>query len=341
MGETKEVTPEYMSIFSRKGEEDEEDEYEEEEERRFARKKIKDLKPENKKKRKEPPKPWGKKERYLVLGVLLTTVIFSALLYASARSWKLPRLPKIALPFFGEETIIITKGGVKVEEPQKVVEDFNDKTRELSGIYALYVIRLDSGVSYGVSENELMQAASLIKLPVMSLVYKKSEAGELNLDVKAPGGSLSYEELVVAMGKRSDNSAFNQLVKIFGESQIQKYIDGLGLSKTSIAKNKTTPKDIGLFFEKLWNKEIVSEASRDAILDSMTDTIYEDWIVKGIDDVRVAHKYGREVHVVNDAGIVFTERPFVLVILTQGVIEKEADSVFPELAKLVYSSEKQ
>ena len=83
----------------------------------------------------------------------------------------------------------------------------------------------------------------------------------------------------------------------------------------------------------------------------MTDTIYEDHLRAGIPEgVRVAHKYGREVHVVNDAGIVFSDNPYgpeapqgrgplVIVIMSKGVIEKEADNIFPELAKVVYGIE--
>jgi len=85
---------------------------------------------------------------------------------------------------------------------------------------------------------------------------------------------------------------------------------------------------------------IVNDKSRDEILDDMTNTIYENWLAAGIpEDVRVAHKYGREVHVVNDAGIVFTDEPYVIVILSKGVIEIEADEIFPELARSVYEIE--
>ncbi|MGB6839036.1 MAG: serine hydrolase, partial [Microgenomates group bacterium] len=104
-------------------------------------------------------------------------------------------------------------------------------------------------------------------------------------------------------------------------------------------EQKTTPYDIGIFFQKLWQGEIVSKKYRDEILDFLTDTIYEAWISEGIQDVRVAHKFGREVHVVNDAGIIFTDEPFVLIILSKGVVEREADEVFPELARLVYEVE--
>ena len=69
----------------------------------------------------------------------------------------------------------------------------------------------------------------------------------------------------------------------------------------------------------------------------MTDTNFENWIRPGIpEDITFVHKYGREAHVVNDAGIVMSDKPFVMVIMTDGVIEREADDLIPKLAKLLY-----
>jgi len=327
-----------MSIFRRKDQE-EIDEEEEFEERELSRKKIKDLKPEYRKKRKELPKPWGRKERYLVLGTVLGSVVISALLFVSARNWKLPGLPRITLPSFNQDAIVITANKEQELSARQTASLFREKTDPFGGIYALYVIRLADGYSYGVSESSRMQAASLIKLPIMSYVYKKSEEGALGLDDKVPGSRLTYKQLVEAMGQRSDNSAQITLVKQFGSVEIQSYIDSIGMNRTSLEKNQTTPSDIGLYFKKLYEGGLVSEASKNEILNFLTKTIFEDWLVKGIPEVRVAHKYGREQGVVNDAGIVFAERPFVLVIMTDGVKLSEADAVFPGLAHLVYEAE--
>jgi len=287
---------------------EEDDDYEDEE--------FRDLKPENKRRRKEPPKPWGRPERLTVLIVILITVLTSVIL-----------------------TFYIEGDKEGREKAEKARNYFKDKTRNLSGLYAVSVVRLSDGSGYGVNKNEEMQAASLIKLPIMTLVYKKFEAGKLDLDEVAEGSKSTYRELVGAMGKRSDNNAQIILVKTFGESEIQNYIENIGMTKTSLAKNETTPEEIGLFFKKLWEKELVNEKSRDEILEFMTDTIFEDWIVKGIDDVRVAHKYGREVHVVNDVGIVFANKPFVLVLMSDGAVESEADSLIPAVAGEIYEIE--
>jgi beta-lactamase class A len=333
-----------MSIFRNKKEEDydyEDEEFEEHEDRRPNPRKFKDLKPENKKKRKEPPKPWGRPERLTVLIVILITVLTSVILSLSARNFKLPGLPRISLPSFnwGEDIFYIEgdKGGR--EKAEKARNYFKDKTRNLSGLYAINVVRLLDGTSYGVNENEEMQAASLIKLPLMTLVYKKDEAGQLDLDEKVSGSNSTYRELVEAMGQRSDNVAQTTLVKTFGEEEVQKYIENIGMTKTSLDKNETTPEEIGLFFKMLWEGKLTTEKHKEELLGYMTDTIFEDWIIKGIGEVKVAHKYGREVHVVNDAGIVFAAKPFVLVLMSDGAIETEADSVIPAVAREIYEIE--
>jgi hypothetical protein len=84
---------------------------EEEEVKRPLR--IRDLKPENKRKRKEPVKPWGKKERIIVIAVLLSTIIISAVLALGAKgegihlNIGMPRINLDFLNIFKEKTIII------------------------------------------------------------------------------------------------------------------------------------------------------------------------------------------------------------------------------------------
>ncbi|HET7099453.1 MAG TPA: hypothetical protein VFI61_04455 [Patescibacteria group bacterium] len=80
-----------MGIFGKKRDEDdyeEDDELElenDQEERKLTRK-FKDLNPENKKKRIEPPKPWGKKERLIILTIFLSTLIIAGILSLTSRN---------------------------------------------------------------------------------------------------------------------------------------------------------------------------------------------------------------------------------------------------------------
>jgi beta-lactamase class A len=346
-----------MRLFGRDEEYEDEEDVEEEEKKKI---KIRDLKPENKRKRKEPPKPWGRPERLLVLGVLLFTVLVASFLALSARNWKLPHLPKLSfsLPQFSSKTFIIEGGKVDRESADVAKNNFKDLTISLSGVYALDVVRLENNFEYGVNEAQVMQAASLIKLPVLALLYQEAEKGTVDLDAKytlknsdkregsgslinKPAGTqITYRELARLMGNQSDNTAFNIIRNLFGDDKINKVITEIGMKDTSLKENETTPSDIALFFKKLWNGEIINNSHKEEILGYLTNTIYENWIVAGIPDVRVAHKYGREVHVINDAGIVMTDKPFVLVLMTDGIIEGEGDKVIPQLAKMIYNIEK-
>lgn len=351
-----------MAFFSRNKGSD----YREDEERRpdknIPTRAFKDLNPENKKKRREPTKPWGKRERVFVLFILLTTVFLSGFLALWGRDYKLPGFPKLSfgLPSFSfkGETIIIEGNKENKEKSQKAISLFMQQTKNLSGVYGLYVIRPSDDSSYGVNEKQIFQGASLLKLPLMAALYKEVDMGNIDLDAKytlknsdkvpgsgslwdMPAGTiLSYRDLARLMGKESDRTAFKIVKNILGEEKLNNILSEVGMVNTSTITGETTPYDIGIFLKKLWKKELVSEKSRNEIFSYMTDTVYENWITAGIpNDIKVAHKYGRDTNVVNDAGVVFAQKPFILVIMSNGVIEKEADKVIPELAKAIYEIE--
>lgn len=347
-----------MAIFKKK--EMDEEEYEDDEKIRGRRRKS--LNKKSARKKKELTKPWGKKERILVFAILLITVGISGILYMSSRAWKLPglpqlKLPEISFPFSGTETIVIEGDNTLdvQESSEEIIPDFNQKTKILTGVYGLYVVDLKTGYSFGVNTAEKFEPASLNKLPVMAAMFAESEKGNINLneyyslkdeDKAAGAGSLNgrpsgyeitYRNLLKLMGKQSDNTAFNITRSFLGDEKIEAMIKKIGMRNTSVSENTTTPADIGVYFEELYNGNIINEESRNELLGYLTDTLYEAWLSEGVPEgVRVAHKYGRETNVVNDAGIVYLENPYVIVILSKGVIVSEADKVFPDISHMVY-----
>jgi len=304
-----------MRLFGRDREE------EKESPSKNVRSKLKDLNPENKKRRKEVVKPWGKKERLLVLSLLLITVFISIVFSLSSGNFRIPKLPDFSLDniFKGETVIIGNKDAVekalRQKKAEEIISEFKDETDGLKGTYAFEVIDLSDEFKFGINQNRVMQAASLIKLPLMLYVQGKVDDSKLE-----------------AMGKRSDNSVFIELIAKFGRSTVQDYIESLGMKETSIEENTTTTDEIGNLFVKIYKDK------NEKILNFLTDTNFEKWIKAGVpENIKVSHKYGREVGVVNDAGVVYSQNPFILVIMTQGVDEFEADRLIPELTKMIYS----
>jgi|GEM_PF-624340 len=356
-----------MGIFDRKGKAEEETELERPAYTRRRRPRASQPTESKKKVFPQKPKPWGKAERYLVAILLGGSAITALILAVTARSGKLPGLPRFSSPdtSFSDTIIVENKDYVRTPAPsvknaqEETINSWIELTQNLSGIYGFTIVRLGDSSTYGIHHREQYTAASLMKLPVLAALYQESERGFLDLDAeyvlsesdkvggsgsiqyKAAGTRYTYRKLAEAMGKQSDNSAMNAVVKKLGVTRVKQAIEDFGMHESDYDENLTTPEDVANFFKKLWQAKLITPASRDEILNYLTETIYEDYLAAGIpDDITVSHKYGREVHVINDAGIVFTKKPFIVVMMSKGVVEREAEEVFVTLARTLYDGEK-
>ncbi len=360
-----------MGLFGKKKEEefdDEEDLIAEEELRdRKLTRKFKDLNPENRKKRKEPPKPWGKKERIIVGSFFVVTTLAAALLFLFSHEFKFPGLPKITLKSinfenpFGEKIIELGQKQSAPKDDQKAdraINMFNKEIKPLSGVYGFLVIRLTDGSRYGVSSDNKFQGASLLKLPLMVLMYKMNEEGSLNLDQKytlkesdkvkgsgvlytaKAGSTYTFRQLAEYMGKNSDRTAYKVMKDFVTEDKFKSFLMDIGMVSTDIDTGLTTPNDMGIIFQKVWNGEVVNEADKGELLSFLTGTAYENWITAGVPKgVKVAHKFGTDSGVLADGGIVEAPNPYILIIMGQGITKQEADLLYPRLSKDVYAIE--
>lgn len=345
-----------MGIFSRRKKDPELDETGDEvrEAKRTLKLKDGEEKPERKKKEpeKEPYeiKVWGKKERYIVLGVFLFTVVLSGVLAMSARAWKLPNMPRLKLPsIFGTETIVIearkdSKAGMGM------IESFEFGTKPLSGVYGFFLIKLEDGSLYGAREQEVFPAATLNHLPVMLAMYKEAEVGSINLSskyilkesdkvsgslaTKPAGTSVTYEELVRLMGQENDETAYAVAKRIVGESRVIEIMEDFGLPKEFLTTSEASPYDVAFFFKRVNDANLVSRETRDALFGFMTNSNFKDGIAKD-KQVSVSHKYGELPGVVNDAGIILSDEPYILVVMSKGVIETEAREFISSFAEEV------
>lgn len=347
-----------MGLF-RKKEEDAEGEYVEQDE--LENTSLKRIKRINTRK-KETVRPWTKSDRLVLFYLLTATVVVSTILSLSSYDWKVGGLPKIKVPsfdlsYFKTSTIILENDNPNIPSretmlKEKITSEFKKGTAKLSGSYAFYFVDLKTGFSFGEKNNDEFLAASLIKLPAMVAFYKE-KGGELDtsytlsdIDKSTGSGSLSskptgykikYRDLLLLMGKESDNTALKIVRKLIGDEKINSTAKSIGMINTDIVDNSTTPADIGKFFTELYKRKILGDAQTVELLDFLTDTIYEQYLPKLLpDDIRVAHKYGREIHIINDAGIIYSNNPYVLVIMTKGIIDKEGDTFIPELSKTIY-----
>ncbi len=361
-----------MNLFGKKKEDpsfaeaSEDEESLELEDRRLTRK-FRDLRPENKRKRKEPPKLWGKRERIIVAAFFIVTTLSATLMFLFSHEFKLPGLPKITFKGinfenpFGEKVIELgQKKSARSDDSkaEQAIEMFDKEVGSLSGVYGFLVIRLNSGDSYGVSTNSRFQGASILKLPLMILAYRMDEEGSIDLETKyvlknedkvagsgvmyaaKAGTEYSYRELIKHMGKESDRTAYKVMKDVIGEEKLRNFLNEIGATNTDINTGFTTPGDIGIILQKIWNRELMNEENTIELLGFLTDTIYEDWITAGVPDgIKVAHKFGTDSGILADGGIVFAHNPYILVIMGQEVTKSEADKVIPKISRNIYAIE--
>jgi beta-lactamase class A len=124
---------------------------------------------------------------------------------------------------------------------------------------------------------------------------------------------------------------------LLGGDKIQKTINDLGMRRTSFKDFETSPEDLGIFFSKLYNGGLLTKTNQEELFSFLTNSWWEDRIPTGVPKgIKVVHKVGTEIGVVADAGVVFAQKPFVLVILSEKILESEAKEILPKIAELVY-----
>jgi len=243
-------------------------------------------------------------------------------------------------------------------DPQPILNEIENLTKDLRGTYGVYVFQLQTGREYGLHHQEVFPAASLVKLPVMLTLYRQAEAGQLNLadqytlkevdkmvgagvlQSKIAGEVYTYRQLAEFMGQYSDNTAYNAVLKKLSLEQVQQTVEQLGMSATDIKEFETSPADMGLFWQKFYQGDLVNDLHQQEMLAFLTDTAFEDRIPAGVpDEVRVAHKVGTEIGNFADTGIVFGPESFVLVIITRNAREAEALEAIPQITRKVWEFE--
>lgn len=273
-------------------------------------------------------------DRKAIALLFVVTILASALFYLQAEApkiWEKITAPRIISRLPGEHF-----------DPSPVLNQIQELIQDLSGTYGVYVYRFQDGKDYGLNERKVFPAASLNKLPVIIAAYQLAEEGKLDLETeytlkeadkvqgagillsKPTGTKYTYRQLIEYMGQYSDNTAFKVMRQVTEETIL----------------DQATPEEIGTLFKKLYEGELASQEHRDELLRFLTNTDFEDRIPKGVPEgVRVAHKIGTLAGVYSDAGIVFAEEPFVLVIMSKDAREKEALEVLPKITQAVWEFE--
>jgi beta-lactamase class A len=149
-------------------------------------------------------------------------------------------------------------------EPVSLETEMARALDALSARSSLHAKHLPTGREIAIRADEPMNTLSVIKIPVMVLAFRDSEAGKLDLDERyrvkpedrrrgsgllqtfAPGLSPTYRDLVTQMIVTSDNTATDLLITRLGLDRVNALLEENGFEKTRLLR--TT----GDLFRRVW-----------------------------------------------------------------------------------------
>lgn len=246
----------------------------------------------------------------------------------------------------------------KTPDTRKFLDEIKEMFGSAKGKYSLYVYRPDEQTGYGINENTVMVAASMMKVPILMAAENAIAKGTMQIDQiytlkesdkRSGSGPLEYYDagtrlsvatLMKEMGKKSDNTAPVILVNLLGNEAVETAIKNLGMKDSSFKDNKSTALDMARMWATIYEGEGLSQEQKDRIWENLSGSIYEDRIPAGLPSgTKVIHKVGTGDGVWGDAGIVMAPKPFVLVIMNKDVDFDEAGEIVAKATKMVWEYE--
>ena len=231
-----------------------------------------------------------------------------------------------------------------------------DELSKLTGGYGVYIKKLDDGKEYEYNSEKSFTAASLSKLFLTGAYYNAAESDPIlmvnditleNQD-KVEGNGNTYNEpvgssykpvdLIERMLNQSDNTAFAIMTRNLGINKVNDFISNYGFSQTDFINNTTSPKDVGIFLEKLYRQEIMGKDYTDKMIGFMQNTSFEDRLPFYLPGVKIAHKIGTWDGAYSDAGIVYGKSgDYIIVVMTDNADYTEAVNAIRKLSEVVYN----
>ena len=246
---------------------------------------------------------------------------------------------------------------------EKNPEDLKEKIKQTVNSewtnYSVLVKDFNSPFSASINDSLIYNAASVNKVPILAAIYDKAKRNEIDFDkIITPqqddiqdygtgkirydplGTTYSAKTLIALMIQKSDNTAAYILGNyVVGLESVQQYINAIGLTQTDIIDNKTSNKDMGILFEKIYKKQITTPALSEELLGLLTESDFEDRLPALLPkDTVVYHKIGTGTGAVHDVGIIVNgSTAYYIGIFTSDVTDEEqAAALLAKVSKTVY-----
>ena len=184
--------------------------------------------------------------------------------------------------------------------------------------------------------------------------YQLSEGDDSDtLVYAAVGKSMPLRQLCDLMITVSSNFAANLLIEKLGVENIRRTVTALGADGMHVLRgvedqkafdkglnNTTDARGLFVLLDRIAHGKAVDPSADAAMIDILKRQKFNDAIPAGVPaGTAVAHKTGNITRINHDAAIVFSARPYVLVLLVRGMEDqKKSAALMAELSRIVYEA---
>lgn len=223
---------------------------------------------------------------------------------------------------------------------EKALEELKNHLLDLTKVYKIdfgIYVKDKSKVLFSYNENKIFPAASLVKVPLVALILKKIQEGNLKLrqtieiDQKVPGAGIIKDltlkkykliDLITLTLIMSDNTASNTLINLTSFDEINNFITNLGLKYTCIKRkfmvdlisapvNFTTAYEMTQIFYKLLNDNLLNLKNKILFFEILFKQHFQEKIpkfIKNFQEATICNKTGDIEGISHDSAAIFQEK---------------------------------
>ncbi|MBO4220624.1 MAG: serine hydrolase [Clostridia bacterium] len=166
---------------------------------------------------------------------------------------------------------------------------------------------------------------------VLTDAAKKTGSGKLyNMSA---GEEFTYLQLIEYSIRDSDNTAFYELRNTFGYDSFYADAARLGVKSINYGFNSLSAQDAGKFLRFVYEFMESDERFGEILKGYLTSTKFNILIPSAVYPTTTAHKYGWDADAYHDAGIVYADKPYVVVVMTD--MDEGGDEVNSFIQKII------
>ena len=253
-----------------------------------------------------------------------------------------------------------------------IAEAINDRLSNIEGKFGVNYIDLTSGQEILCGNCNVFPASGGVMLLALVEYFHAIEVGKLDenricrfyrADYPDAGtysyGVLKYlhdgiettiSDLCNLMITVSDNIAFNMLLDILGMDNVNETFQSLGYQDMRVnrkiydfaqmkkgVQNYISIREMAAIFLRLYKGQLISEEASRRMLRLLTQHQRGSIIPHVLkEDMEVAHQTGFDDDLILDGGIVFAEKPFILVMAAADTNIRKAESIMRDITSICY-----